>query len=99
MAKPSRDDLVAKQTRADRLHATVSVAQRMKLLLDRECTDWFDARDRDLVNNLLAASDDDRRREAAAELRAWRNVRTMIATVAQQESYAVKKLKEIANAG
>lgn len=90
-------DLISRQTRVDRLDATLQTATKLKVLLDPDVKALLDAEDAALVGQLLAATDDETRREKAAQVNAWRRLRTIIAKTANDETYAVKKLKELTN--
>lgn len=91
------DPLIAKQTRADKLQASLATAQKLRALLDADVSELLDAQEAALVETILAAKTDESRREATFELKAWRRIRTIIRNTAQAEPYAVKQLKELAH--
>lgn len=88
-------DLIARQTRADKLTASLQTATKLRVLLDADVKALLDAEDAALVDQMINAKTDEIRREKAAEVRAWRKLRTIIANTTSAESYAVKKLKEL----
>lgn len=94
-----RNDLVSRTQRGERLQASLTVAHKLRPLLDADVTAYFDGVEKGLTDKIIDAKTDDERRDAAFEVRAWRRFRSDITSKVAGEARIETKLRDMITNG